>query len=317
MVQKRVLLLRYSQTGQTRAVSERIVAPLRQAGILVDCIDLAPRQAYPFPWPFLRFLEIFPEAVQGVGPILDPIELRSAGDYALVILAYPVWFLAPALPVASFLNGAQAHALLFGKPVITVVTARNMWVMAQQSVTQKLSGLGAHLLDHIALVDPAPPLVTFITTLRWVLSGKRQQQPFGLPDAGLTAAQIARCRRFGLALVQALAADQEQRGAALLRGLEACYVDPALALSERVGFRSFYLWSLLLRRIGPQGSSARRLGVLVYLCILITLICTLVPITLLLRKLAFALSPARARARQAALELPSGNGSERMPEFAP
>jgi hypothetical protein len=316
MVQKRVLLLRYSQTGQTREVSDRIIAPLRQAGIRVDCVDIQPRQAYPFPWPFLRFLEVFPEAVQGIGPTLDTIELSGADDYALVILAYPVWYLSPALPIASFLNSPQAQALLIGKPVITVVTARNMWVMAQQSVAQKLSTLGARLLDHIALVDPSPALITFITTLRWIVSGKRQQQPLGLPDAGLAVEQIAQCRRFGLALVQALAMDQEQHGAALLRGLEACRVDPAMAVSEKIGFRSFYVWSLLLCRIGPQGSVARRLGVLMYLCILITLICTVVPITMLLRKLVFALSPERAQAMQAALELPSGNGSERMTEFA-
>src|SRR3546814_5769854 len=68
---KRVLVVYFSQTGQLRRVAESLCAPLTAAGVEVDWCALQPRQPYPFPWPFFRFFDQFPETVRSEEPTSD------------------------------------------------------------------------------------------------------------------------------------------------------------------------------------------------------------------------------------------------------
>ena len=194
---KRVLLLRYSQSGQLTAVAEQIIAPLRQAAnVEVHVETLVPQPAYPFPWPFFRFLDAFPESALMQPPALAPLSLTGEEHFDLVILPYQVWFLAPAAPITAFLKHPVGQRLLQGKPVVTVIACRNMWLLAQEKMKGLLNDCGARLIDNVVLVDPSPTLATFITTPRWVLTGKKNGF-WGLPAAGLSPAQISGTRRFG------------------------------------------------------------------------------------------------------------------------
>ncbi len=60
---KKVLIVHYSQTGQLSSLARNFAAPLQTAGIQVDCVNIVPEQAFPFPWPFWRFFDTFPETV--------------------------------------------------------------------------------------------------------------------------------------------------------------------------------------------------------------------------------------------------------------
>ena len=59
----KVLIVYYSQTGQLSRMVEAFAAPLRQSGAEVEYCAIRPQQAYPFPWPFWRFFNTFPETV--------------------------------------------------------------------------------------------------------------------------------------------------------------------------------------------------------------------------------------------------------------
>ncbi len=108
---KRVLVVYYSQTGQLRRLAESVCAPLAaSADITVDWCELKPREPYPFPWPFMRFFDQFPETVHLDPPALQPLAVPADARYDLVILAYTVWFLSPAPPVNAFLQSADGRA---------------------------------------------------------------------------------------------------------------------------------------------------------------------------------------------------------------
>ena len=238
---KRVLVVGYSQTGQLARVTERLIAPLREdPGITLHVETLRPERVYPFPWPFFRFFDAFPESAHLRPPALAPLSLRGDEDFDLIILSYQVWFLAPSLPVTAFLKHPLAGALLRGKPVVTVIACRNMWMMAQEKLKGMLTAVGARLIDNVVLTDPAPTLATLITTPVWMLSG-RKKGFWGLPDAGLNEAQIQGMRRFGLALREALAHDAERSSGPLL----ALYVVFLLALIVTVVPLSLGLQALL------------------------------------------------------------------------
>lgn len=309
---KRILVLSYSQTGQLAEITQRIVEPLQQDGNFdVHIETLRPVAPYPFPWRFFNFLDAFPESAHMAAPPLQPLSLNGDEDFDLVILPYQVWFLAPSLPITAFLKHPLAKQLLAGKPVVTVIACRNMWILAQEKMKGLLNACGARLLDNVALVDPSPTMTTLFTTPAWLLSGKRDFLP-GLPAAGVDADSIKAARRFGLALCDALHGNHERGTAPLLTGLQAANVDPHLLVSEKAATRSFYLWGKLLRAVGEPGQWRRRPFLVLYVIFLITLILTVVPLSLLLQTLLRPILRQRFAALKEKFDAPSGSGMERM-----
>jgi hypothetical protein len=282
---KRVLLVHFSQTGQLARAARQLVSPLAQAPD-VELVEevLRPRRPYPFPWPFWRFLDAMPESVLLEPPELEPLAVRAHEHFDLVILAYQVWYLAPSGPITAFLKSEAGRALLRGRPVITVVACRNMWLEAHETVKRLIGEAGGELRDHVVFTDRGSTLASFITTPRWLLTGRRDAF-WGLPAAGVADEDIASADRFGQALLAALRAGRERAAAPLLAGLRAASVDPRLVFSERAGKRAFSVWSRLIRLGGPPGA-AGRLPLLALFCIyLVTMIVVVVPPSLLLRRL--------------------------------
>lgn len=309
---KRILVLSYSQTGQLAKITKRIVDPLqRDSSITVHIETLRPVTPYPFPWKFFSFLDAFPESAHMIPPPLQPLLLTGEEDFDLVILPYQVWFLAPSLPITAFLKHPLAKKLLAGKPVVTVIACRNMWMLAQEKMKGLLHDCGARLLDNVVLVDPSPTMASLFTTPLWLLSGKRDFLPW-LPLAGVDAESIQAARRFGLALRDALHNDQERGEAPLLAGLKAVDSNPHLLVSEKAATRSFYLWGKLLRAVGKPEQRRRRPFLILYVIFLIALILTIVPLSLLIQALLRPLLRRRFAVLKQRFDAPSGSAIERM-----
>ena len=281
----RVLLVHFSQTGQLARAARQLVSPLAQAPD-VELIEevLRPRPAYPFPWPFWRFLDAMPETVLLEAPELEPLAVRADEHFDLVVLAYQVWYLAPSGPITAFLKSDAGKQLLGGRPVVTVIACRNMWLSAQETVKRLIGEAGGELRDNVVFTDQGSTLASFITTPRWLLTGRRDAF-WGLPAAGVAEADIAGADRFGHALLAALRAGRERTGAPMLAGLGAANVDPKLIFSERAGQRAFRLWSRLIR-LGGRAGAAGRLPLLALFCVyLVVMILLVVPPSLLLQRL--------------------------------
>ncbi|HEX5843970.1 MAG TPA: dialkylresorcinol condensing enzyme [Pseudomonas sp.] len=281
-------------------------APLQQRGdIQLDFLPLQPAQPYPFPWPFLDFFRIFPETVLMRPQPLLPLAVDSSKRYDLVILAYQVWFLSPSQPMTAFLASPEAAQLLKGTPVVTLIGCRNMWLMAQEKLKQRLNELGARLVDNIALTDACGTAASFLATPLWLFTGR--QKPYSwVPRAGIDEAEIAAASRFGEAMAQRLTADSLPIERPMLTGLGAVRIDEKLIASEKVGNRSFQLWSRLLAALGPQQSRRRAVGLVVYIAFLLCLIVTVVPLSALLKKLLAPLFKERTQREKAYFAGPSG-----------
>ncbi len=309
---KSVLAVYYSQSGQMRAVMDRVLAPVAAArDIKLTRVALEVEPAFPYPWPFWRFLDAFPETVALMPPPLKPLPLRGDERFDLIVLGYPVWFLSPVPAMTAFLQSSAARAILRGSPVVTVTACRNMWLMAQQTVKELLVKCESRLVDHVALVDRGPTLATFITTPRWLLTG-RKDAFWGLPAAGVDEAQIRSAERFGRALVDGLRRGAERSGESMMQGLGACAVNVQLIASERIGLRSFRLWGAALRALGPPGGAPRRLLLVFYMLFLLAAIITIVPLNMLLARVTAPLLGSRRQRQKRAFEEPSGSDISRL-----
>lgn len=305
---KRVLVVHYSQTGQLDRVARSVATPLlNDDAVQLDFLPLKPREAFPFPWPFLRFINTFPESAHQVPCALDLQIEHLQSQYDLVILAYQVWYLAPSIPVSSFLQSDLAARLLADTPVVTVIACRNMWLQAQEKVKAHLHRLGANLVGNIVLVDAAGSVASFFATPLWVLTGRKGPHWFGLvPPAGVSERDVEGAQRFGEALRQRLTS-AEALDIDVLKGLGAAPVNDKLILSEKIATRSFYLWGKLFLACGAPDSLMRKPLAALYTLFLLLMIVTVVPITAILKWLFSPLMKKRIAGQKAYYAGPSGD----------
>jgi menaquinone-dependent protoporphyrinogen IX oxidase len=301
---KKVLVLYYSQSGQLKNVIESFISELPDDNIKVDLREIKPKSSYPYPWPFYHFFDEFPEAVYMDGCEVEEIE-NLEDEYDLIILGYTVWYLSPSIPITGFLKSKQAKTIFKGKPVVTLIACRDMWVMAQEKMKKLLKGLDAKHIDNVVLSDQGKSIYTFFTTPRWLLSGKKDAFWF-FPPAGIAKEEMAAASRFGKRLNEALHQNREQEGKALLRGLGAVNVNGKLIATEKIATRSFMIWGKIIKLSGPKYSIARKITITFYAVFLLALVLTVVPLNILVRKLIYPLQKDKITLLEEYYEQPSG-----------
>ncbi len=257
----------YSQTGQLREALAALLTPLEKAGSHITWVTVTPEHPFPFPWPVRRFFGIFPDAVDPAYVTrvsLDPAEPPAAD---LVVLGFQVWYLAPSIPVRSLL----ASRSFAGQDVLGVVACRNMWYSAALDVRRRLVTSGARYLGTAAAIDAAPQAVTFVTTLAWLLRGRRAPI-WRFPPAGVSASELARLADLGGALAARFATPGQSssdpglpattaRGRAgrtlgdvigsVLAERDAAPIDVPTAAGDLIASRAFRAWGRVIRSSRP------------------------------------------------------------------
>ena len=301
---KKVLVLYYSQSGQLKNVLESFTSKLDGEEVEVTYKAIKPKAPYPFPWPFYTFFDEFPESVYMDGCEIEEIDGLDE-DYDLIILGYTVWYMAPSIPMTSFLQSQQAKKLFKDKPVVTVIACRDMWVLAQEKMKEMLKNLDARLLDNVALTDQSGAVLSLITLPTYMLTGEKKYFSF-LPSAGIKQEDIDGCERFGSRLKEALREDKEKGDEAMLKNLGASVVNAKLIATEKIATRSFLVWSKLIKLAGKKYSFGRKVVISIYVVFLIALLLTVVPLNIIVRKILNIFQKEKLRAMEAYYELPSG-----------
>ena len=301
---KKVLVLYYSQSGQLGSVVESFISKLADEKIKVDVRRIEPVETYPYPWSFYKFADEFPEAVQMDGCKVKELE-NLEESYDLIILGYTIWFLAPSTPIVGFLKSNQAKRILKNKPVVTLIACRDMWVMAQEKMKGLLGVVDARLIDNVALTDQGKGIYSFVTTPRWLLTGKKDA--FGIfPPAGILPSEIEAASRFGERLKKALKENREKQGEPLLQNLGAVNVNGKLIASEMIATRSSKIWAKIIKLFGKKRSFGRRVGLTLYSVFLVLLVFTVVPLNILVRKVLNLFQEEKLKALEKKYEQPSG-----------
>lgn len=193
---KKVLAIYYSQTGQLGHIIDSFCAPLIEAGISVEKVKVELKNDYAFPWTVKSFFSVMPDCVLGVTAELSLFELKES-SYDLIILGYQAWFLSPSIPFNSLMHQPSLRAVLKNTPVITITGARNMWINAYKGVKKLLSDVDARHVGNIALVDNHLNLVSFVTIFHWMIHGKKDKYLNTFPKPGVAETDISNTKVFG------------------------------------------------------------------------------------------------------------------------
>ena len=193
---KKILLIYYSQTGQLKDIVERFSSPFFEHGIDVETISIELTKPYKFPWTSKRFFEAMPGSVLGIPQSLEKIIFKET-YYDLIVFAYQPWFLSPSIPAISLLKNSDFIKILKGTNVITLIGSRNMWICAQEKVKNLLKEADARLIGNIVLKDKHGNLSSAVSILHWMLNGKKEKLWGLFPLPGVSETDIKQSVKFG------------------------------------------------------------------------------------------------------------------------
>jgi len=193
---KKILAIYYTQSGQLGQITDNFTNVFTLAGNSVEKVNVRLQTGFSFPWTAKRFFDAMPESVLGIPTELIPFELKE-DRYDLIIFAYQPWYLAPSIPANSILNHSKFRAVVKNTPVVTIIGARNMWLKAQERVKKMLHEMGASLVGNIVLADRNSNLVSGVTILYWMLTGKKDKMWGIFPKPGVSAEDIEQVKFFG------------------------------------------------------------------------------------------------------------------------
>lgn len=280
---KNVLVLYYTQSGQLEEIVRNLSAPLLSSSdINLTFCDISLEKPFPFPWEKAAFFDAFPESFLHIpAKVLPPSDEVLNKKYDLIILGYQVWYLSPSIPVNSFLQSEYAKALFNETPVVTVIGARNMWVMAQEKMKGILKNLNAKLVGNIALVDRHINHVSVITIVEWMFTGKKEK--FGIfPKPGVSDEEIKGASKFGEVILNHLKNDSFEQLQENLLEKDAVEIRPFLIEMDKKANKMFKKWAnLIIKR--PNSRPKLLKGFNVYLLVAIWLISPIVYILHLLK----------------------------------
>ncbi len=273
----RILVVYYTQTGQLRQILDSVLSGIRDK-VDIDYAVIEPVTPFPFPWSALQFFDAMPETVNHLPAAIRPLPADVINkDYDLIIFGYQPWFLNPSQPTTAFLQTEFAK-IFKGKPVVTVVGCRNMWLHAQEKVKGYLQSAGAHLVGNIVLTDTNPNLVSLLTVIRWSFKGQKEASGL-LPAAGVQDEDIAAASRFGRTIYEHFVNDNliDLQRSLLSQG--AIGLKPGLVMLEQSGIKRFRFWANFISEKGGPGAPARASRVLMFKNLLLVGIFILSPIT--------------------------------------
>ena len=247
---KNVLVIYFSQSGQLKEIADNVTKPLiDDPDVNVVFYNIEMETPFPFPWNKESFFDAFPESFMQIPARLKPVPQAVLDiKYDLILFHFQVWFLSPSIPVNSFLKSPEAKQLLNNTPVVTISGSRNMWFLAQEKVKALLKQNGALLKGNIALVDRAGNLISVITIVEWMFSGKKEKHLGIFPLPGVSQQDIDDAVKFGNTINAALQNNDFETLQPKLLSQEAVKVSPYLVAVDKKGNYVFSKWTKIISK---------------------------------------------------------------------
>jgi hypothetical protein len=151
---KRVLIVFYSFTQQTRLLVKKFVEGLEGEGIEVALERLEPVDPYEF--PFKTNFSLATAMIRtffSKRTTIHPVSEQCFMDWDYIVLAGPTWSYHPSGPVLDFLDRYGCRVCQ-GKTVIPFISCRSYWKLNYWTLKYYLKKHGAAVLEPIIFNHP-------------------------------------------------------------------------------------------------------------------------------------------------------------------
>jgi len=244
---KKILVVSFSQSGQLHQIVDNFLIPFKDFDI--DKVEVKPIKPFPFPWDTTSFYDVMPETV-----LEEPIAIENPvfkyDDYDLIIFAYQPWYLSPSMPATAILKNEAFRNKLKGTPVITLIGARNMWLNAQESVKIMLADAGANLVANIPLVDKTHNLISVITIVYWLSTGKKDRKWGVFPFPGVAQQEIDESYLFGEKVLEKFKDNNFEGLQENILSLNKIKINTNILFIESRAKKLFNIWAKTIKKKG-------------------------------------------------------------------
>lgn len=154
LTQKRILILYYSHTQQTRLLMKSFTQGLARPGVDVLVQQLEPVQAYDMPFRSnWKLIAAMVETFFCRQMAIKPLPAQCFEPYDLIILAGPTWSYQPSGPMLSLLT-TYGDRLCSEKPILPVISCRSYWRIHFWQVKKRLNQAGMQVAEPIVFCHP-------------------------------------------------------------------------------------------------------------------------------------------------------------------
>jgi hypothetical protein len=186
-------------------------------------------------------------------------------NFDLIVFAYSVWYMSPSIPANSYLCTDQAKRIFKDTPVITLLGVRNMWIVAQEYIKEKIIELGGNLVGNIVLRDRAENLTGIVTISYFMFSGKKGRFAWFFPKAGISEKDIQGVDKYGKIIEEHFINNDLENIQENMVKAKSVKVNPYLATTEQMAYkRVFTKWSKFILKKGGPGDPARKIRVRIF-----------------------------------------------------
>jgi hypothetical protein len=185
----RALVVYFTFSQQTGRVAEVMAEALGEKGYDVSSAPLEFTDPHyskifskpvPMSTPALKIGGmLLPQRTRKTGEIRIP-EQAQGGDYDLVVIGSPTWWLTTNMPVRSYLKSPEARAVLEGTPFAAFSVSRRYWKGNMHDVRELGEANGGRWLGETHFLSEGGQVKSMLSWLGYMKHGEPQERVFGM-----------------------------------------------------------------------------------------------------------------------------------------
>ena len=210
----RVLFVYFTYTQQSLKVAEAMAEVLRGRGcdVRLARIELTDSRwserftRFPLRHAYLDIFGMMPAQLRGAtGEIRIPDGARD-GDYDLVVIGSPTWWLKTSVPIRSWLKSDAAGRVLNGKRFTAYVVCRRYWGINLRGVRKLGRERGGVYVEGIHFSFAGGQVRSLLSLLSYFGKGENQERYLGvkIPPTNLKPDYLEQAQGFATGLVDDL-----------------------------------------------------------------------------------------------------------------
>jgi menaquinone-dependent protoporphyrinogen IX oxidase len=210
----RVLFVYFTYTQQSLKVAEAMAAVLRERGweaslAKVELTDSRWSERFtrfPLRHALFDILGMMPAQARGAtGEIRTPEEAKD-GDYDLVVIGSPTWWLRTSVPIRSYLKSEAAGRILRNTRFAAFVVCRRYWGFNLRAVQRLGVERGGEYVDGIHFSFAGGQVRSLLSLISYFGKGENRERYLGvkIPPTNLKPGYLEQAQAFATGLADRL-----------------------------------------------------------------------------------------------------------------
>lgn len=249
-----ILVIHYSQSGQLTEIVENFCKPFVDSTI--EWVKVEPSTTFPFPWTSAAFFDAMPETVLEKPIPIKPLQFQR-NQYDLIVFGYQPWFLSPSLPASAILQDETFRKVMKDTNIVSIIGSRNMWINAQEAVKKQIASAGGKLIGNVPLIDKTSNLISVVTILHWMLTGKKTKKWGIFPKPGVSDEDIQNASQSGAILKEKFQNNQVAQFQETLVAKGDVRIPISILFIESRAKMLFMIWANLITKKTTSGGNRK------------------------------------------------------------